>query len=187
LTDATAVSSASADLLRGEAEHLSQDEDRALRGRKVLERGDERELDALALLVACLGLTGAALGREKVIRVGLEPDGLDDGICRRHARVRGRSVVDRQHTLRAQLDRAEARVRRDPVEPCAQRSSTFEPVQATPGAQQRLLKRVLGIVHRAEHPVAVRVELARCGSTTSAYARSSPLRAACSSWGWGIV
>jgi hypothetical protein len=35
-----------------EPEHLAQDEDRALGGRKVLEGDDERQLDALPLLVA---------------------------------------------------------------------------------------------------------------------------------------
>ena len=34
---------------------------------------------------------------------------------------------------------------------------------AAPRAQQRLLQRVLGVVGRAEHPVAVRVQLAPVG------------------------
>ena len=33
-----------------------------------------------------------------------------------------------------------------------------KPSEAPPGAQQRLLESVLGVVERAEHPVAVRVE-----------------------------
>ena len=40
------------DLARREAEHLAQDQRGALVGRQVLQRGDERQLDALALLVA---------------------------------------------------------------------------------------------------------------------------------------
>ena len=35
--------------------------------------------------------------------------------------------------------------------------------QPAPGAQQRLLQRVLGVVDRAEHPVAVRVQLPAVG------------------------
>jgi hypothetical protein len=46
------VSSVAADLPGREAEHLAQDETGALGGRKVLEGDDERQLDALPLLVA---------------------------------------------------------------------------------------------------------------------------------------
>src|ERR687898_2481769 len=42
-------------LLRREAEHVAEDQHGALRGRQMLKRGDEGELDALALLVAGLG------------------------------------------------------------------------------------------------------------------------------------
>ena len=62
LTAASVVSSASRGLGGGEAEDLAQDQHRALGGGQVLERGDERQLDALALLVAELG-----------VGVGLEP------------------------------------------------------------------------------------------------------------------
>jgi hypothetical protein len=41
----------------------------------------------------------------------------------------------------------------------AQRAATLEAGQAAPGTEQRLLERVLGILHRAEHPVAVGVQL----------------------------
>ena len=44
-----------AGLLRREVEHLAQDQHGALARRQVLERGDERELDALARLVPSLG------------------------------------------------------------------------------------------------------------------------------------
>jgi hypothetical protein len=42
-------------LLRREAEHLAQDQRRALSGRQLLQRRDESELDALAQLVASRG------------------------------------------------------------------------------------------------------------------------------------
>ena len=45
---------------RREAQHVAQDQHRALARRQVLQRGDERELDRLALLVAGLG-PGAAV------------------------------------------------------------------------------------------------------------------------------
>ena len=42
----------------------------------------------------------------------------------------------------------------------AHRAATLEPRQPAPGGQQRLLHRLVGVVQRAEHPVAVPSELA---------------------------
>ena len=64
-------------LARGEAEHLAQDQHRALVRRQVLKRGDEGELDALALLVARLGRGVAVLERRALVGVGLDPGRLD--------------------------------------------------------------------------------------------------------------
>ena len=63
-----------ADLLGGEAEHLAQDQHRPLARRQVLHRGDEGELDRLALLVAGVGGGVAVLDLERLVGVGLEPD-----------------------------------------------------------------------------------------------------------------
>ena len=49
----------------GEAEHVAQDQHGALARRQVLQRGDERELDALALLVAGLGPASASVEAER--------------------------------------------------------------------------------------------------------------------------
>ena len=38
-------------------------------------------------------------------------------------------------------------------------AAVAQPRRAAPRAQQRLLQRVVGVVDRAEHPVAVRVQL----------------------------
>ena len=54
-TDATVVSTVSGDLLGRKAEHLTENEDRTLPRRQVLEGGDERELDGLALLERASG------------------------------------------------------------------------------------------------------------------------------------
>ena len=51
LTEATWCPASARSLAR-EAEHLAQDQHGALVGRQVLQRGDEGQLDALALLVA---------------------------------------------------------------------------------------------------------------------------------------
>ena len=65
---------------------------------------------------------------------------------------------------RARPSRADqARVRRDPVEPGAQRGPALEAVVRPPRAQVRLLHEVLGVVDRSEHPVAVREQLAPVG------------------------
>ena len=81
----------------------------------------------------------------------------------RRARRRRRAVVDRQHPLRPALDQPQAAVRRDPVQPAPQRAAPLEAAEPAPAAQQRVLERVLGVVQRAEHPVAVRVQLGAVG------------------------
>ena len=78
-------------------------------------------------------------------------------------RVGRRAVVDRQHALGPPRDLVQAGVRGDRVEPRAQRAAALEAREAAPRAQRGLLQRVLGVVHRAEHPVAVGVELAAVG------------------------
>lgn len=56
--------------------------------------------------------------------------------------------------------RVEASVGGDPIEPSPQRGPPVEPAQPPPRGQQRLLQNVLGVLERAEHPVAVRLEFA---------------------------
>jgi hypothetical protein len=69
-------------------------------------------------------------------------------------RIGGPAVVGRKHTLGPARDRVETRVRHDPVEPGPERASSVEPRQSAPGAEQRIPAGVLGVVERAEHPVA---------------------------------
>ena len=116
----------------------------------MLERRDERELERLAPLVARLGSGRAVLDAERRVRIRLDPE--------RRLRLVG-PVVDRQHPLGAPGDRVEADVGRDPVQPRAQRAAPAESRQPAPRAQERVLERVVGVVQRAEHAVAVRVEL----------------------------
>src|SRR5262249_12857548 len=63
----------------------------------------------------------------------------------------------------AALDQPQAAVGGNPVEPRAKRTAALEPRQAAPGAQQRVLECVLGVVHRAEHAVAVGIQLGAVG------------------------
>jgi hypothetical protein len=60
-------------------------------------------------------------------------------------------------------DRVEAHVGRDPMQPGAKLTATAEPRERPPGAQERVLERVLGIVRRAKHPVAVGVQRGAVG------------------------
>ena len=63
----------------------------------------------------------------------------------------------------AVAQRVQAPVGRDPVQPGAQRRAVLEAVKPAPGRQQRLLDHVLGVLHRAENPVAVQLQLAPVG------------------------
>ena len=80
-----------------EAEHLAQKEDGALRGREVLERRDERELNRLALLVARLGRRVAVQRRERRIREGIQPGRLDERLADVADGVARGAVLDRKH------------------------------------------------------------------------------------------
>src|SRR5438874_665569 len=55
-------------------------------------------------------------------------------------------------------DRGEADVRGDGVQPGGELRARLVALGAFPGAQHRLLERVIGVVERAEHPVAVEVQ-----------------------------
>jgi hypothetical protein len=139
------------------AEHVAEHERRALARRQVLQRRHECERDRLPRLVACLR-PGRRVGEtlEQRIRIGLEPDRLH------HPGGLGR-VEHRRDLLRtasAGAERVQGAVRRDPVQPGAQGGAALEAVESTPGGQQRLLHRVLGVLQRAEHPVAVELQLA---------------------------
>src|SRR5438270_9394238 len=57
-------------------------------------------------------------------------------------------------------DRGEADVRGDSVQPGGELRARLVALGAFPGAQHRLLERVIGVVERAEHPVAVEVQRA---------------------------
>ena len=150
-------------LLRGEAEDLAQDQHRPLVGGQQLQRRDERQLDGLALLVAGVRRGVAVLDAEGLVRVRLDPDRLDQRLADAAVRVGRRAVVDRQDPLGPAVDRVERGVGGDPVEPGAQRAAALELGEPPPGADQRLLERILGVLHRAQHPVAVGVELGAVG------------------------
>jgi hypothetical protein len=129
----------------------------------MLERGDEGQLDALAQLVARVWPGQPVLEAGGLVGVRLHPDRLDHRLAGTVVRVRGRAVVDGQHALGPPRDVVEGRVRRDRVQPGAQRAAALEAAQPAPRPQERLLQRVLRVVDGAEHPVAVGVQLAAVG------------------------
>ena len=93
-----------------------------------------------------------------LVRVRLDPDRLDEQRSRPASDCDGELSSSRR-TRFGRRDRVQADVGRDPVEPRPQRPRALEAVESAPGPEQRLLERVLGVLQRAEHPVAVRVQL----------------------------
>ena len=81
------------DLCRREAEHVAQNQHCPLARGQVLQRGHEREVDALALLVAPLR-RGQAVSYGGV-RIGLDPDRLNERRGGIVVRVALRALVDR--------------------------------------------------------------------------------------------
>jgi hypothetical protein len=125
----------------------------------MLESDDEGELDSLALLVASLGGGGRVLDPQLPVGVGLDPDRFTHGIGRlRLARIDPRSVVDREYAPRPPPNCVQTGIRRNPVKPGTYRASSLERRQSAPCAKQRLLQRVLGVVKRPEHAIAVGVQ-----------------------------
>jgi hypothetical protein len=129
-------------LARREAEHVAEDEDRALSGGQVLEGGDERELDGLALLVAGGGRRQV---REDHVGERLDPNRLDERLGNRSVWVGRRAVVDWKDSLRSAPDRPQAGIGGDGVQPGAKRAALLEARQPTPRSEERILQRVLGV------------------------------------------
>ena len=155
-------SSVSATSPRREAEHLAQDQHGALARRQVLERGDERQLDALALLVARLGRRLAVADAVALVRVRLQPDGSTSGVARPVARAGRRAPRSIGSTrLRPPRDRVQARVGRDPVQPRAERRARPNPASPRHARSSASCSASSASCDRAEHPVAVRVQLGR--------------------------
>jgi len=78
----------------------------------MLERRDERELDALALFVAGVGPGEAVLDRQLLVGIRVNPDRLDKRRRGSVARRRSGPVLGSEDAARPSLDRVEARARR---------------------------------------------------------------------------
>jgi hypothetical protein len=127
----------------------------------VLDRGDEGKLDRLPRDDHRSGLVLARGGRlEQSIGVRLQPR----EISRRRGR-RGRVArlrdLRRRDPARPAAKHVEARVRRDPVEPSPKRGAPAgaEARALAPRAQKGLLDQILGVLERAEQPIAVNLQL----------------------------
>jgi hypothetical protein len=141
--------------------HVAQHEDRALAGRQVGQRGHERQADGLARLIPGRRARGAVRQPvEQSVRIGLQPDRLD---APRRLRRLTRRFGHRARPPRRRPQRVQAAIRRDPVQPRPQRRARRVAVEPAPRRQQRLLQQVLGVLHRADDPVAVKLQLAPVG------------------------
>ena len=157
MTDATDDVEQLGDLGRRPPQHLAQDQHGALAGREQLQRGDEGQADGLPQQDVGLRVVGG--GQHLDVR-----DRLDEGLlgqCRaepvgRHA---GGAEVDGPLPALAPLDGVEADVGGDAIQPGPHRGATLVPLGRPPRPQQRLLHGVLGLVHRAQHPIAVTGQL----------------------------
>jgi hypothetical protein len=140
------------DLGGAPAQHLPQHQHGPLAGGELLQGHHEGQRHRLALL-GDRRRVGAVVGQlvQQPVRVGLQP---------RHL---GTLRPGSKPATPAGLEQLQAAGGGDPVQPGAQRSPSLEGVQVPPGTQQRLLRRILGVVEGAQHPVAVHVQLADMG------------------------
>ena len=144
------------DLSRLPAQDFAEDQNRPLARRQVLQRRHEREPDRL---VRDGDLRRVAFGCDGAGRKRLDPGHLRQGVQVRLDRLARRPEIHGPRPALAGVQHVEAHVRRDPVEPRAQRCTALEAVETSPGAEQGLLHGVLGLERRAEHSVAVGGEL----------------------------
>jgi hypothetical protein len=141
---------------RGPAQSVPQDQHRPLPGRQVLLRRDQRQPDPGPRRDGT-GRIGPVSGQQRV-GYRLQPRHLrrrqgNFQVCGRPAET------GRQRPPPAPLQRGQARVRGDPVQPRPHRGPPLEAAERPPRPQVRLLHQVLGLVGRAQHPVAVRQQL----------------------------
>ena len=166
LADARVRSKGVRRLLARPAEHVAEDQDGALPGRQVLDSHDERQLDGLLghrplVWVVQLGCRATAGGKAPRCQTRLPPV----------------QVCGNRRTVSARLEVVQAGVCGVPEEPVAQRCPSLERRPPGPGAQERLLSEVLGVVVGREHPVAGHQERRRKRSVSSANPPASPVRA----------
>jgi hypothetical protein len=141
------------DLGGAELHDVAQDQHRALTRRKLLEGRGDRQPDTVPNAERGLGcqrigqrlkpVVAAAVWVEvgvRVVRTGTQPRG--------------------QHPAGSVFQSAQTSGGGNPVQPGSQRGAFFERRVAAPASQVSLLDEILGIVHRAEHAIAVRNQLA---------------------------
>ena len=134
----------------GQVEHLAQDQRRPLAGREQLQRGHVRQAEP-----AALDGRRRRIGRER-----LQPRHLEVRDDRRLRVVEDRPDSGRERSALPALERVQAGVRRDPVQPRAERGSLgVVRVEGPPRPQHRLLDEVVGVMDRSQHPVAVHPQL----------------------------
>ena len=142
--------------LRGtEAEGVAQQQDRALPRRQVLDGGDERQRDRLLRLIARVR-PGGGVGQavEQGVRVRLQPDRLAPAgrLGRRRTAARAAPAGGGGRWRAARSGERLVAIRYSQVR---SDGAALVLAEAAPGREQGLLQHVLGVLHRAEDPVAV--------------------------------
>ena len=137
-------------------EHLAHEEDRALAGRQVLHGRDEREPQLAA------GHARPSPGRRRRARPASARARAPRGRAPRERAGRRRVLPGPTASAGDDGSRGPSGTRwsRSGTARCASTHAVVVPVVRAPGPQHRLLHEVLGVVHRPEHLVAVRQELA---------------------------
>jgi hypothetical protein len=125
----------------------------------MLQRGDERELHGLTLLIASVGRGKPAPDSDLLVGIRLEPNRLDDGLRRRIVAPDRTSAVDRQSSFGPSSEHVQTHIGGDLVEPWPDQPISPEPRKRPPRPHEGLLESVLGVVQGAQHSVAVGVQL----------------------------
>jgi hypothetical protein len=144
------------DLGGGEGEHVAEDQHGPLPRRQLLQGGDEREPDRVALRGHLGGVAEQRVGQR------LDPRARRQGLAEVGSRGGGRGEVHRAGAALGAAQHVEADVRGDRVEP-GPHGCLRGVVLGPPRPDERLLHGVLGLGGGAQHPVAVPDELPAVG------------------------
>ena len=131
-TEATRRLEELGDLRRLPAQHLAEDQHRALARRQLLQRGDEGEANGLA---PGHDVGRVPLGHDEAVGHRLDPELIRRAEVLDDRRAR-RPEIHRQRTSLAAVEQIEADVRRDAVEPRAKRGAALEAVDSAPRANE---------------------------------------------------
>src|SRR6266852_3944155 len=133
---------------RAPVQYIREEQDGSLTGREQLKDGEEGERNAFASAYA--GFSVLCCLSQPGVRIGLKPDRLGRSWCNGGEWIHGRRGRCRQCSWWAFLDRVEAGIGGDAIEPGAKGRVALEGVKVLPGTEHGLLHEIFRLLQRPQ-------------------------------------